>query len=281
MEIITDKALLRARRKSLSRGGKKLGAVMTMGALHDGHLSLLQAARADCDFVVGTIFVNPRQFDRMEDFAAYPLDLKADKDRFRAAGLDLLFIPSPEAIYPAGYSTTVRVGTMQDCLCAAARPGHMEGVTTVVCKLLNLIQPQRAYFGEKDFQQYKIVDAMVQDLNLPLRAVPVPTVREEDGLALSSRNRRLTPEARKIASCLYQEMHRALRGIRRGMDVCSCLEASKAAILSSGFEKIDYFDLRMEEDLSEVKAVQETQKKVRIFAAAWLSGVRLIDNLPL
>ncbi len=263
------------------RGGLSVGLVPTMGALHAGHLALLRRSEAECNRTVASLFVNPTQFNDPEDLRAYPRDEAGDAALFASAGTDLLFAPAAEEIYPAGFATQVRVAGLGDCLCGAARPGHMEGVATVVAKLLNQARPDIAYFGEKDFQQLQIIRRMAADLDLGVTITGVPTVREPDGLALSSRNVLLNPAERKAAPALHRALAAAaaeLAGgaVAAGGSAGPAIERARAAILAAGFRAIDYLDLRAEADLA---ALARADRPARLFAAAWLGEVRLIDNV--
>ena len=217
IDVVRSVAALRAAVRSRREAGARIGLVPTMGALHDGHLALVQAARdRGAAFVVATIFVNPLQFNPDEDLAAYPRDEAGDLERFAAAGVDLVFAPPLEEMYPPGFATEVRVSSLTRYLEGPARPGHFEGVATVVTKLLNQAQPDLACFGEKDFQQLQVIRRFARDLDLPVEIVGVTTVREADGLAMSSRNRYLSPAQRKIASALPQVMHDTVAELRGG-----------------------------------------------------------------
>lgn len=278
MRTVRTVAALRKAVTAWKADGAAIGVVPTMGALHAGHLGLAAAARRDCDRVVATIFVNPAQFDNPEDLARYPRRERADAAMLRRAGVDLLFAPPPEEVYPAGFATTVRVGGPAARMEGAHRPGHFDGVATVVTKLLMMTMADRAYFGEKDWQQLQVVRRLVADLNLPVAVVGCPTLREADGLAMSSRNRRLAPAARAAAPALHAALCEAAAAIRSGADVGAALGAARAAILAAGFERIDYLDLC---DGLSLEPVAAPGAAARLFAAAWLDGVRLIDNIAL
>ncbi len=268
---------LRAAVAAWRREGLSVGLVPTMGALHAGHLALIRRSRADCARTVASLFVNPTQFNDPKDLKAYPRDEAADAALFAAEGTDLLFAPPADEVYPAGFATQVRVTSLGDCLCGATRPGHMEGVATVVAKLLNQVRPDVAYFGEKDFQQLQIIRRMATDLDLDVTIAGVATVREPDGLALSSRNFLLTPEQREIAPALHRALSAAAAELAGGASAGPAMEAARAAILEAGFRAIDYLDLRAEADLA---ALEGPDRPARLFAAAWLGDVRLIDNEP-
>ncbi len=268
---------LRAAIAGWRRAGDSIGLVPTMGALHAGHLALLRQARRDCRRLVATIFVNPIQFNNPDDLRAYPRDEAADAGQMAAEGVDLLFVPAAAEIYPPGFATRVSVAPLSGCLCGAARPGHMEGVATVVAKLLNQALPDVAYFGEKDYQQFRIIGRMAADLDVPVRIAAVATVREADGLALSSRNQLLSPEPRRAAPAMYRALRTAAETLAGGTRPAGpVIAAARAAIAAAGFDPIDYLDLRAEEDLA---AVERAERPSRVFAAAFLGGVRLIDNV--
>ena len=269
-------AELRAVVADWRRGGHSVGLVPTMGALHDGHLALIRQSRADCGRTVASLFVNPTQFNDPKDLRAYPRDEASDAAMFAAAGTDLLFAPAAEEVYPEGFATQVRVAGLGDCLCGATRPGHMEGVATVVAKLLNQVRPDIAYFGEKDFQQLQIIRRMAADLDLEVTIAGVATVREPDGLALSSRNLLLTPDQRRAAPALHRALEAAAELAGGAATVGPAIEAARAAILAAGFSGIDYLELRAEADLA---ALERADRPARLFVAAWLGQVRLIDNV--
>jgi len=257
--------------------GHSVGLVPTMGALHPGHLALIRQSRADCGRTVASLFVNPTQFNDPKDLRAYPRDAAGDAALFAAAGTDLLFAPAAEEVYPKGFATQVRVAGLGDCLCGATRPGHMEGVATVVAKLLNQVRPDIAYFGEKDFQQLQIIRRMAADLDLEVTIAGVPTVREPDGLALSSRNLLLTPDQRRAAPALHRTLVAAVAELAGGATAAGpASETARKEILAAGFRAIDYLELRAEADLA---ALERADRPARLFAAAWLGRVRLIDNV--
>ena len=256
--------------------GRTIGFVPTMGALHDGHLALVDAARANSDCVVASIFVNRKQFGPNEDFDAYPRQEREDAAKLETRGAALLFAPPHEEMYPDGFATTVSVGGLDEVLCGASRPGHFDGVATVVTKLLNQAAPDIACFGEKDWQQLTIIRRLVRDLDLPVRIVGVPIEREDDGLARSSRNAYLSEAERTVASRLPNILHMAADRIGSGGDPEVVLSNARRELEEAGFT-VDYLDLRNENDLSPVRAAG---RGARLFAAAWLGRPRLIDNLP-
>lgn len=276
MVTLREIAPLRAALARWRGAGETIGLVPTMGGLHRGHLALVEAARRQCARVVATIFVNPKQFDVAADLASYPSDIVRDSDLLAQAGADILFAPAPDQIYPPGFATTVSVAGLTDCLCGAARPGHFDGVATVVSKLLLQAAPGRAYFGEKDYQQLLVVRRMVRDLDIPARIESVATVRDRDGLALSSRNFKLSPGARETAPALFQTLGRIAAELAAGATAAPVLERGRGALRAAGFTRVDYFDLRDGETLA---ALDTAVPGSRVFAAAWLGEVRLIDNL--
>ena len=271
---------LRAAVDSLRARGH-LALVPTMGALHEGHLTLVREARKQAPAVVVSIFVNPTQFGPNEDLAAYPRQLREDARLLEREGVDLLWAPSTEEVYPAGFATTVSVAGLGDGLCGAVRPGHFDGVATVVAKLFAQVRPDLALFGEKDWQQLAVIRRMARDLDLtqPLaeRILGVPTVREADGLALSSRNRYLSAEDRTRAEVLPTAMGKAIAAIAAGAEVAAVLGAAKAALLAGGFASVDYVALADADSLEPLGELGE--RPARLFVAARIGGTRLIDNM--
>ena len=257
--------------------------VPTMGALHEGHLTLIRQARQQAAHVAVSIFVNPRQFGPSEDLDKYPRQLAADSELLEAAGVSLLWAPDAAAMYPPGYATNISVGGISEGLCGAYRPGHFVGVATVVCKLFNQVQPDLALFGEKDWQQLAVIRQMARDLDLLLpRAeaiLGVPTVREADGLARSSRNAFLVSEDRAKAASLPRAMQAALATIRSGGAISGALRELKITLTEAGFASVDYAELRDAISLAPVTFVGEGQ--ARLFVAARIGATRLIDNMPL
>lgn len=259
------------------RAGESIGFVPTMGALHDGHLSLVRAAKAECRRVVVSIFVNPKQFGPNSDFDRYPRDLDGDLAKLASVGADAVFAPSVEVMYPPGTATTVSVAGLTEGLCGPHRPGHFDGVATVVTKLLNQAAADAAYFGEKDWQQLQVVRRLVRDLDMTVRIVGIPTVREADGLAMSSRNLLLTPDERRRAAAIYSVMTEAARDLAKGEAADTVIARGKAALEKAGFGPIDYLSVVEAESL---KPVARVTGPSRIAVAAWLGKTRLIDNLP-
>ncbi len=275
--ILRTVEALRAQVRTWKAAGQQIGVVPTMGALHGGHLSLVRAARAECPRVIVTIFVNPRQFDNPEDLSNYPRTEAADAGQLAPLGVDAIFAPTPDQVYPPGFATTVSVGGVAEPLEGAMRPGHFDGVATVVAKLFGATLADRAYFGEKDWQQLQVVRRMVADLNLPVTVVGCPTLREASGLAMSSRNMRLSPQARAVvAPALYAAMTEAAQAIRQGQAPGTALPAARERLLRAGFEKVDYIVTRDAETLQDWS---DPARPARMLAAAWLDGVRLIDNI--
>ncbi len=269
---------LRQRVREWRAGGERVAFVPTMGNLHAGHMALVEAARKRAERCVVSIFVNPLQFAAGEDLESYPRTLAADWEKLAAAGVDLLFLPSVETIYPAGQAaqTRVEVPLISDMLCGASRPGHFAGVATVVCKLFNMVQPDLALFGEKDFQQLMVIRRMVADLAMPLQIVGVPTSREPDGLARSSRNGYLTEDERKRAPALYAALQMVAEGLKSAQpNLAELLSKAKKSLESSGFRP-DYVEILSADDLQ--PAARGTSELV-VLAAAYLGRARLIDNL--
>ncbi|WP_128254856.1 pantoate--beta-alanine ligase [Falsirhodobacter deserti] len=271
--IVRTVADLRAQVAAWKAAGQTVGLVPTMGALHDGHLSLVNSARAECGRVIVSIFVNPIQFNNPEDLAKYPRD--EARDVALLDGVDAVFIPSVEEMYPAGFASTVQVGGLSDLLEGAHRPGHFNGMATVVTKLFSMSQADIAFFGEKDWQQLQIVRRFVADLNLPIRIKGCETVREADGLAMSSRNRRLTA-SRDDARLMYGAMRDAAQAIRSGVAIDHALDQARQALRKAGFAEIDYVELC---DAETLEPTETLSRPARMLAAAWIDGVRLIDNI--
>lgn len=281
--IVHGRAELRDLVRSWRAEGALTGVVPTMGALHEGHLSLARRARAECGRVITTIFVNPRQFNNPDDLSRYPRTLDSDAELLTQVPVDVVFAPDVDEVYPEGFVTTVSVGGVSEPLEGRMRPGHFDGVATVVTKLLLQTGADIAFFGEKDFQQVQLIRRLVRDLDLCTEIAACPTLREADGLALSSRNLRLSPEARATAPALHRIMTETAAAIRRGTAPDAALASGRAALQAAGFGPVDYFDLRHEDDLSPATTspALAPARPARIFSAAWLDGVRLIDNLAL
>jgi len=277
--IVTDIAPLRQAVAEARRRGRTIGLVPTMGALHAGHLSLVKAARAETGFVVVSIFVNPTQFGPNEDLNRYPRPLQRDLELCEKNGVDLVFHPQPAVMYPPDYRTFVEVTGLQDVLCGASRPGHFRGVATVVLKLFNLVQPDRAYFGQKDAQQACIIRQMVRDLNVPVEIRVCPIIREADGLALSSRNEYLGPEERRQATVLYRALTEARRRIEAGeRDAAAVRQAMVEQITSTPGAVLDYAAVVDAVSLQALSRI-EAECPVLLALAVRFGGTRLIDNM--
>ena len=272
--VLRSVAELRAVVAGWKAAGARVGVVPTMGALHAGHISLVHAAQRLADRVIVTIFVNPTQFNNPEDLAKYPRTEAADLAALAPHGVDAVFAPPADQVYPPGFATTVTVAGVADPLEGAHRPGHFAGVATVVAKLFGMTRADVACFGEKDWQQLAVIRRMAADLDLPVQVVGCPTLRDPDGLAMSSRNARLSPEARARAPALHRAMQGAVAAIRTGRPATDALETARAAVLAAGFATIDYLELR---DAATLGLPGDGPR--RLLAAATLDGVRLIDNI--
>lgn len=267
---------LRARVRAARAAGKTIGCVPTMGALHAGHTALFDRAREDCGFVAATLFVNPMQFNRRADLERYPRLLDDDLAACRRHGVDAVFAPSEAEMYPRPAAAFVEVEGLTDVLCGAFRPGHFRGVTTVVMKLLHIVAPDRAYFGEKDYQQLAVIRRMVEDMNMPVEIVPAATVRDADGLALSSRNRNLTAEQRAAALTLPRALQAARRAVAAGeRDPQALRRAARRRFEREPLLRLEYFEIV---DPDSLQRVERIAGPVRIAAAVWAGETRLIDN---
>jgi len=279
MEVIREIKALRQRLRPVKQQGKTIGLVPTMGYLHEGHLSLLRAARAETDLVVMSLFVNPTQFGQGEDYDSYPRDLSGDTAKAAAAGCDIIFAPSAAEMYPQGYSTFVEVEGLTKGLCGASRPGHFKGVATVVSKLFNIVAPDRAYFGQKDGQQAQVIKKMVADLNMDLEIRVMPIVREADGLAMSSRNSYLSPEQRKAAPVMYRGLSAAEQAYKQGeRDAARLKQAVADVIKQEKLVRVEYIELVDRENLTRVEQVT---RPAMLAVAAHIGSTRLIDNILL
>ena len=258
------------------KSGKSIGFVPTMGYLHKGHLSLVEAARKENDVVIVSIFVNPTQFGPNEDYNRYPRDLERDLRLLEPIGVDYVFNPSVEEMYPAMYSTYVEEVELSKYLCGASRPGHFRGVCTVVTKLFNIVKPTKAYFGQKDAQQFRVLRRMVRDLNMDVEMIEMPIVREEDGLAMSSRNVYLSPEERKEATRLYKSLLKAKELIESGERDVQKIKREMLKILDHPLLKVDYVEIVDEETL---RPVEKIERKVIVALAVFVGKARLIDNM--
>ena len=279
-DIIRSLPELRSRVSAWRLAGQRVAVVPTMGALHEGHLSLVRQAAANRARVIVTLFVNPRQFNSAADLAAYPRTENEDAAKLAAlppgAGADVLYVPDGETMYPPGFATEVSVAGLSEGLCGTYRPGHFTGMATVVTKLFTQTTADLAFFGQKDFQQLRIVQRLAADLDLQIEVIGCETVRETDGLAMSSRNTRLSAEARRVAPVLFAELHRAALALQDGASFAPVQEAAIAKILAGGFQAVEYLELRAEADLAPLTAASAPS---RVLVAAWLDGVRLIDNV--
>jgi len=276
IDTVCDAGDLRRLVEDWRADGLRVGFVPTMGALHAGHLSLVDLARQSCDRVIVSIFVNPRQFGPGEDLDTYPRDEARDREKLAAAGADLLYMPRLSDIYPAGFSTRVEVQGLSEVLCGCSRPHFFAGVATVVLKLFLQTRPDVAVFGEKDYQQLLVIRALVGDLELPIEIVAGPTVRESDGVAMSSRNDYLTSAERAVAPELFRTISVVADGIAAGHDIGEAVAAGIARLRSAGFD-IDYLEVRNAESLAPLAALEG--RPARVFAAATLGRTRLIDNV--
>lgn len=277
MQIIRDIATLHRAIAALKQDGKSVALVPTMGALHDGHLSLVQMGRRVADHVVVSIFVNPTQFGPNEDFAAYPRDEARDAALLVEEGVALLWAPDIGVMYPGGHSTHIEVAELGADYCGAARPGHFDGVATVVAKLFNQVRPDIAIFGEKDWQQLAIIRRMARDLDFHLDILGAPIARDPDGLALSSRNAYLSAEQRAAATAFPDALKAAARAIAQGGEVDAALTEAAAAIVAGGFDSVDYVALA---DADSLERLTVFRNPARLLAAARMGKTRLIDNYP-
>lgn len=276
--LIRSIAKLRHLVTDWKRSGANIGVVPTMGALHEGHLSLVRAAAATTDRVIVTVFVNPKQFNNPGDLQAYPQTEKEDARKLAPFGVDAIFAPNAAEMYPRGFATTVSVAGVSEGLCGARRAGHFDGVATIVTKLLMQTGADFAFFGNKDYQQLQVVRRLVQDLDIPCKIIGCPTVREGDGLAMSSRNALLSPDERSLAAKLHKALIDAALALERGADVLSVIKRAQAEILAGGFGPVEYLELRDAETLT---PISQLDRPARLLAAAYLGNVRLIDNVPL
>ncbi|NMA14751.1 MAG: pantoate--beta-alanine ligase [Clostridia bacterium] len=264
---------------SVKRQGKKVGLIPTMGYLHKGHLTLMKEAKRECDVVVASIFVNPIQFGLGEDYEEYPWDLTRDVGLAKEVGVDVIFAPRVSDMYPQGYHTFIQIESLTERLCGASRPGHFRGVATVVAKLFNITQPDFAYFGQKDAQQVIVIERMVEDLNMPLKIVRVPIVREDDGLAMSSRNVYLNSEERRQALVLFASLKAAKSMVAQGeRDAATIKEKLKELISKAPLADIDYIEIV---DGKTVQPVEELSGEILIALAVRFGRTRLIDNIIL
>lgn len=276
LPVARDVAALRAAVGAWRRAGLSVGLVPTMGALHEGHLSLVRSAKESCDRVVASLFVNPKQFAPHEDFDRYPRDEAGDAKLLASAGCDLLFAPERAVMYPEGFATSVSVADVSAPLEGEFRPHFFAGVATVVSKLLLQCLPDKAFFGEKDYQQLQVIKRMARDLDIPVEIIGCATVREHDGLAMSSRNAYLTADQRRMAARLNHILHDAIKEVRAGGAIAAAEAEAQRHLLAAGFDKVDYVAVRDAESLA---VIDDLTRPARILAAAWLGKTRLIDNM--
>lgn len=279
MKVYKGISELRNAIASIKKHNRLIGFIPTMGFLHEGHVSLIKRARLDTDYVVVSIFVNPVQFGPKEDFKQYPRDLTGDLKLCRAGRVDIVFAPEAKSIFPEDFVTYVNVEGLSDVLCGASRPGHFKGVATIVAKLFNIVKPDIAYFGQKDAQQAVVVERMVRDLNMPLRIKVMPTVREKDGLAMSSRNTYLNLEERKEALSLYKSLKLAEALYKKGeRNSGRIIARMRSLIRRHRGVNIDYISIV---DIKTLKRIDRISQKALIAVAAWVGKTRLIDNIVL
>lgn len=278
LKIVRTIPELRAVVSEWRRYGQSIALVPTMGALHEAHMTLMREARNRADRVVVTIFVNPTQFAAHEDLSTYPRREAQDIASLRADGIDLLFAPDVSEVYPEGFATTVTVAGVSEGLCGDHRPGHFAGVATVVTKLLLQTLPDLALFGEKDFQQLQVIRTLTRDLDIPVDILGIPTVREPDGLAMSSRNVHLDPDQRALAPRLHQTMTDAAGQISAGAEIGPICAAATEQLLAAGFGPVEYFEVR---DAETLQPAHDPKRPRRLLSAAWLGTTRLIDNIAI
>ncbi len=278
MQIITTVKALREWRKAQHQLANNVGFVPTMGNLHQGHLQLVKAAKTQCDVIIASIFVNPMQFGQNEDLDAYPRTIEEDKEKLNALDVDALFLPSVNEMYPRGLAeqTFVEVPGLSDIICGASRPGHFRGVATVVSKLFNMVKPDVAFFGEKDFQQLQVIKTMVKDLSMDIAIMPVATEREANGLAMSSRNGYLSEEQRKVAPSLFEQLNAIRIAVQAGNTNFAGLEESASTKLNESGFKTDYITIRNAETLA---VAMPDDAHLVVLGAAFLGSTRLIDNI--
>ena len=275
--IVRTIADLRSAVAGWRKSGDSIGLVPTMGALHEGHLSLVTRAREQCTRAVVSIFVNPTQFGPHEDFQRYPRDLEGDAAKLATVGADAVFAPQVAEMYPEGAVTTVSVARLTEGLCGPFRPGHFQGVATIVTKLLLQCLPDAGFFGEKDYQQLQVIRQLASDLDIPVRIEGVPTWRETDGLAMSSRNAYLAPAERALAPTLYRVLQQVATEMKAGGTAVAATALGKQELMRAGFARLDYLDVV---DAVTLQKIEKLERPARIAAAAWLGKTRLIDNLP-
>jgi pantoate--beta-alanine ligase len=279
MNVLTTIEAMRSASRAAKTAGKRVGFVPTMGALHEGHLSLVRSAKAQCDVVAASIFVNPTQFGPNEDFSKYPRAFERDRELFAKEGVELLFAPAVEEMYPAGAVTYVTVEGMSERLCGKSRPGHFRGVTTVVCKLFNIVEPDIAFFGQKDAAQVAIIRRMVRDLDIPVEIAVCPIVREADGLAMSSRNTYLDLQQRKAALVLYRSLQKVKREFESGeSNAAKLAEQGRKLFAQEPSLRLDYLEIV---DPDNLEPLDNIESSALVAVAAFLGATRLIDNFIL
>ena len=275
-QIIRTLVELRSKVAGWKAAGESVAVVPTMGALHQGHLSLVRAGKEACDRVIVTIFINPKQFNNPDDYKNYPRTEEEDARKLISLKADVVYVPDGAQMYPDGFATTVSVDGITQGLCGAHRAGHFDGVATIVTKLFTQTQADKAFFGEKDYQQLQVVTRLARDLDLPIEVVGCPTIREEDGLAMSSRNLMLSDRARTWAPELHRAMEEMSEGLRAGGNLEVLRAVAVKRIERAGFTQVEYLDLRSADRL---ELMTTPDRPARLLAAAWLAGVRLIDNI--
>lgn len=275
--IIRGKAALQAQVAAWKQAGDTINLVPTMGALHAGHLSLVKAAETEGARVIVSIFVNPKQFNNPDDLSSYPRTELEDAEKLAPFKVDAIYVPGPEDIYPDGFATNVSVAGVSEGLCGAHRPGHFDGVATVVAKLLLQTGADRAFFGEKDYQQLQVVKRLVRDLDIPTEIIGCPTIRGEGGLALSSRNALLSNEELERSAAIYRALEQAGKRLEAGEDLAAAFKQAKTDILAAGFQEVEYLELR---DCETFEPVEKVTQPARLLVAARIGDVRLIDNIP-
>ncbi|MGA1824363.1 MAG: pantoate--beta-alanine ligase [bacterium] len=277
MEYITELTTLSEKSKKFIKQGYSIGLVPTMGFFHEGHLSLMDRARQECDIVIVTLFVNPMQFGPQEDLTTYPRNIDRDRQLAEERGVDILFQPKTETMYPKGYKTSILVEDLSNKLCGITRPSHFKGVTTIVCKLFNVTSPTVAYFGQKDAQQAIIIKRMTEDLNLPIKIEILPIVREADGLAMSSRNAYLNPRERRAATCLYKALTEAETLIEKGETKSAVLiQKVKEVIGNEPLAHLEYAEIVDMHNLNHITIIEH---KSLLAIALKIGKTRLIDNI--
>jgi pantoate--beta-alanine ligase len=279
LTVVRSVGELRAAIAAWRAARQTIGLVPTMGALHEGHMTLMRTARSRTNRVIATIFVNPTQFGPNEDLSAYPREEAQDIEKLRADGIDLLFAPDVSEMYPDGFATTVAVTGISEGLCGEFRPGHFAGVATIVTKLILQSLPDIAFFGEKDYQQLQVIRRLARDLDIPAEIAGLPTVREADGLAISSRNQRLDPARRAIAPRLHGVLQMVAAQLTSGSTVGEACAAGRSELEAAGFDPVEYLEVRDSDSLQPAGKRPDPKRSHRVLAAAWLGDVRLIDNI--